>query len=310
MVNNDRFLFFENIDKVYVDHNLFELNIEPEYSEIACALLNSSFTALNRELISRMNLGDGATKTEGIDWSNNVFMINYKNISNQDVNRILKLYKKIKNRKIYSIDKEVKQKDRIALDRAILKAIKLDPDEYLTRIYQGLIGIVKERLSLPKLRKKIKSKKVETSVELIKKQVEEEVVPNGLREFPESFLLSKKKLKFKEIQVNGKFLKIGKHFFGSYEIVDVNNEIIYTADSYDIANYIINANKIGEYIISIPNSKIDITKAIIKYEKYIKDTYKKIVKRAFMATHDHNISDRLVLEILIENGYKGNFELE
>ena len=39
-------------------------------------------------------------------------------------------------------------KDRQELDRSILEAMSLDPEEYLPRIYEGLTGLVRERIEL------------------------------------------------------------------------------------------------------------------------------------------------------------------
>ncbi|MCD6163301.1 MAG: hypothetical protein J7K40_12950, partial [candidate division Zixibacteria bacterium] len=308
MVNNDRFLIFQNEKRVYVDHNLFELNINKKDENIIAALLNSSMTALNRELISRINLGDGATKTEGVDWSNNIFIIDFKKLPKQKINKILSAFEKIKNRPILSIKDESKMKDRQALDKAILEAIGLNPKEYLPRIYKGLIELVDERLSLPKMRKKLAKIKVEASINEIKKRVEQNVLPDGLKIFPEAFLPYK--VKTIEIPVSSDKMKISNHFFGKFEIVDEEGGKIYIANNIDEANYIICAQRPNTYLIKMPGNTKAVTNAIINYEKYINEIYEKLIKRALSATHDHNIADRIALEILVENGYTGNFELD
>ena len=65
----------------------------------------------------------------------------------------------LSQRKIKPIFEEVKRKDRIALDSEILKKLGLDPRVYLPRIYDGIIQMVRERLELPKMRKKQQKQK-------------------------------------------------------------------------------------------------------------------------------------------------------
>ena len=69
MITNDRFFAPYNADNVQVDHNLFELFPKKDNHSYGLGIyLNSSILTLFRELISRVNLGEGATKIEGIDW--------------------------------------------------------------------------------------------------------------------------------------------------------------------------------------------------------------------------------------------------
>ncbi len=309
MVNNDRFLFFLNESKVYVDHNLFELHVPSEDNRIIAALLNSSFIALNRELISRVNLGDGATKTEGVDWKNNVFLFDYSRFTKKQTNKILGNFSKLLERPIYAIDKEVRRKDRQEFDKAVLEAVGLDPDKYLKRLYKGLTELVRERLSLPKMRKKSANAKVEVSIQEIKKQVEQDIIPDVLRGFPNSFLQTSAQRKYTEISTSGLPLRVGHYFFGKYEVIDDENAVVYEADSLETARYIVCAYKPDDYIIRIPKSRVVVTNAINSYERYINDVYEKLIRRAFSATQDHDMADRIALELLRENGYTGDFEL-
>ena len=66
---SERYFVGLNNDNAMVDHNLFELFVDDKkISEGLWLYLNSTIFSLFRELISRVNLGDGATKTEGVDW--------------------------------------------------------------------------------------------------------------------------------------------------------------------------------------------------------------------------------------------------
>lgn len=310
MVNNDRFVTFFNTGNTLADHNLFELNIDsvPKV-EMCTALMNSSLTALSREVVSRINLGDGATKTEGVDWKNNVHIFDPAQFNKTQCKNILKAFEKIKNRKIKPIAEEVKLKDRREFDTAILKAIGLDPKLYLDKIYDGLVQIVSERLALPKMRKKISKSKKAISTKEIKATVENELLSDGLKPFPDLFIPKLKKNQNIEISTSGQPLKLGPHFFGNYEVLDSENKLIYEAKSLKMAVYIICAYTPGEFIITIPTNDILIAKAVTKYQKYIKATFKELGGRLLSATHDHDLAGKIANELLEQYGYSGNFNL-
>ncbi len=154
MITNDRFFAPYNSDNVHVDHNLFEAFPKNHgYSFGLGIFVNSSLSALFRELISRVNLGEGATKTEGIDW---------KELSIPKIEILKKLDKQkeilkpIQKRAIKPIFEEVKMKDRQKLDGLVLEAIGLDPKKYLKPLYDGICELVRERIDLAAMRKKNK----------------------------------------------------------------------------------------------------------------------------------------------------------
>jgi hypothetical protein len=309
MINNDRFIIFLNGKGVSVDHNLFEMRPYEADPELVAALLNSTFTALNRELVSRINLGDGATKTEGIDWSHCVLIFDPDKINDKDKARILQAFGKLKDRPIEAISSEVKKADRKELDTAVLEAVGLDAKQYLGPLYKGLVDLVSDRLALPKMRKKAPKAKVDFSVNAVKAQIEAEILEGGLRRFPESFLPKLKKNELESIPITGTSLRVGHHFFGEYEILDEEGKLVFTAKSLDMANFMICAREPNSYTVSMPRSAIVITKAVKGYERYIRSTYQKLVRRAFSATHDHRMADRIALELLRDHGYEGQFNL-
>jgi len=139
MINDRRFVIFDNEQGVFVDHNLFEFLVSDEQAELCVALMNSTIFALVREVISRVNLGEGATKTEGVDWNYNALLPNPSSIDSQKAKHIIRAYRSLQHRPVGAIAEEIRQKDRQALDRAVLEALGLDPEEYLPQIYQGLV---------------------------------------------------------------------------------------------------------------------------------------------------------------------------
>ncbi len=68
MIHNDRQLIALNQSSVYVDHNLFEIQPKRrDFLMLISLFFASSLAPLIKELGGRVNLGEGALKTEGID---------------------------------------------------------------------------------------------------------------------------------------------------------------------------------------------------------------------------------------------------
>lgn len=178
MVNDRRFAIFQNAD-TWVDHNLFEFLVPDEYVELVAGLMNSSLFALVREVVSRVNLGDGATKTEGVDWKESILVPAPGGIDKEVHGAIVSAYNRLKNRPVGPIAQEVKREDRRALDEAVLEALGLDPGEYLLRVYEGLVGMVEERLVLPKMRM-AREKEGRLNCQ-VKGHVRRDALPAGLR---------------------------------------------------------------------------------------------------------------------------------
>src|SRR5690606_8663052 len=144
---NDRYFFAKSEIPSITNNRLYNIYPRYNYLENFLLLLNSTMEYLFLEIDSRVNLGDGLIDN-GIDAIKDLYVFK-KNVTLKEQNKFNKLIK----RKVLSIFREVKQKDRKELDTAVLKALGLEPKEYLPKIYEGLTEIVKERLELPKMRK-------------------------------------------------------------------------------------------------------------------------------------------------------------
>ena len=94
-------------------------------------------------------------------------VLNPEMLNDKDTADAEKYYQKLFNREIEDIHKEISKRDRMGLDEILIKRLGLD-SSYLPRIYEGLSEIVKERLDLPKMRKKQQKESVNIAVEQIK----------------------------------------------------------------------------------------------------------------------------------------------
>lgn len=295
MIGNDRYLAFLNRDRVHVDHNLFEYELDnPELLKQSEIYLNSTLFALIREVNSRANLGDGATKTEGVDWSNLMLIPDQK----LDIN-----YKPkgIFERKILPISKEIKLKDRQELDKAVLIALGLDPEVYLKPIYEGLCEMVSDRQELPKMRKKKKKEATKFAYGEVKSSVIKDCLPMGFRPFPQDFLV--KEVPLLSLPTSGKTLHIKEHFLGTWRLSD-GKQIVAETDSEARARYAVafSINHPGTYQISLPNEPDDKTlrEVLAAYESYLSELYEQIRADAYRKLHDWSLAEKLAGEVLGE----------
>ena len=151
-----------NLCEAEVDNNFYEVFCENKDVVKGLGMfLNSAWSFIQRELIGRANLGDGALKVEGIDW---------KKILVPNRKALLKIkkdageaFEKLCRRTIKDIKTEAKRKDRIKFEKAVLKSLGM-PEELASQILKEVVGLVEERHLLPKLRSSKKKKRFEHDI--------------------------------------------------------------------------------------------------------------------------------------------------
>ncbi len=265
------------------------------------AILNSFFVSLLMELTGRVNLGEGALKFETED-AKNLLILSPSSIDKKLRKEILEAFDILSKRPVKSIFEEVKMKDRQKLDRLILQALGLDPKKYLTLIYDGLTGLVRERMELAGMRKKVKQVKTQRDVDKLKKQVMEEVLPNGLKKFPDEFLEAPLKPQdYQNISIPGEPLKLGMFFLGTQQVVS-NSGFTFEAKSVEEAKYIIYSQKADTFVVSLPTDSVVKTKAVNEYERYLDKLKNELFQAFFKRTFDHKLSDTLTQRTLVELG--------
>jgi hypothetical protein len=87
-----------------------------------------------------------------------------------------------------------------------------------------------------------------------------------LQKFPDSYI---KSFDCFEIAFPQKTLLLGSELFGSYEILDINKTVVYTAHSLTEAKYILYANRWLPAKLAIPNDEIDLQNTVKEYEKHL-----------------------------------------
>ena len=262
-------------------------------------MLNSSLFALGLEVNGRINLGDGALKVQTYELGI-TRLLNPHSLADKQKDTIVQAFRDMSQRPTRSIFEEVKMTDRQKLDRLILQALGLDPKKYLKPIYDGLTELVRERIELANMRKKVKQVKTQRDVDRLKKQVMEEVLPYGLKKFPEEFLEAPLRPQaYQNISIPSEPLRLGMFFLGTQEVVS-DSGYRYQAQSVDEAKYITYSQKPDSFVVSLPKDNVVITKAVNDYERYLDKLRNELFQEFFKRTFDHKLSDTLTQRIMIE----------
>jgi hypothetical protein len=152
MVHNDRHTVFISNKEIVVDHNLFEI-LTDKKERIWISLI-SSYQVIIRELFGRVNLGEGALKTEGIDIKR--FLVIQPDIfTSEQISKIHSLIERFNSREIQSIFQELginpnfpirEQTPNPLPDRKALDDIVFDILGLTEEVYWAVCELVKSRL--------------------------------------------------------------------------------------------------------------------------------------------------------------------
>lgn len=260
--------------------------------------MNSTLTPYFIELGGRINLGEGALDFKVYETQDEILIFSPDIIDSELKKKIESKFLELAKRPIKPIFKEVKMKDRQELDSAILEALGLEPKVYLPKIYEGLCDLVRERLELPKMRKKAKKTKTRRDIEKLKEDVIREILPDGVKKFPEDFWdMSIKRGKFKELDLPEEPLAVSQPFLGEITI-STKNGFSYKTKNPSEAKYIKYTHYNGAYRVKIPVEPISILKTVSTYERYIRDLKNRLFEAFYNRTHDQKLSHSLTQSAL------------
>lgn len=146
MIHYQRHLAPFNARSFQVDHNLFEILPRSARStpKVLCALLNSTFANLMRELVGRTTLGQGALKTEGIDIAG-MWLPDPRKLSARQAQALESAFDALASRPVGPIFEELEKADRMALDSVVFDVLDLSP-KMREAVYQAVVDLVRARI--------------------------------------------------------------------------------------------------------------------------------------------------------------------
>lgn len=281
------------ITKRYYRINLKESLLESK--EAVLSFLNSCLWAIILEAEGVVNLGEGALSYYDLE---TYPLINPKVLTDSKKDWA-KLLHKLMEREIMPVSQEVKETDKKALDGAILEALGLDPKEWLPRIYAGLTELVKERLDLPKMRKKQREvRKARSTEHVIDDLVKDN--ENGIRYFPKDFI--PQKVKTHKVSLPApKFERLVDMGMFPYLVAEGKQ---YDFNSIHEAKFAFYAQKPGVLSIEIPTDPVILAKVIKEYELWANGLHEKIHEAAMGRVNDYAQAVRITAQVLEKLGVK------
>jgi hypothetical protein len=226
MIHNDRQLIGLNQTSVYVDHNLFE--IQPKRRDFLMPIslfFASSVAPLIKELGGRVNLGEGALKTEGIDIER-FLAIKPSALDNQQIGLLgswMGKHKRFVHGSLFlelgtpspeevSLDKV--KPDRRELDKIVMGEILGLSDEEQLEVYRAVVDLVKSRIEKAKSFGKRRKSKEGIDIDLLVKTVMDKLGEDTLGNFYREKILPHKPLRTKSLPKISGEVKLEQELFG------------------------------------------------------------------------------------------------
>jgi len=282
-------------DEVIPDARLYYLKPkEIAIARLLAAVLNCSLVSFFIELTGRVTLGDGALELKVEDARDYLMVPNLTLFTKGNRETILKCFDKLLNRSIGSVDYELEQLDRQELDRAVLKAMGL-PVKMLDDIYEGLRNLVMERLQLGQMRSKARRSRPTQAIERVRQDVIDDLLPNGLRRFPEDFLPSAAtKGTFVEHELPSG--KIEAHISPLFSEITGERDFKIELKTPFEAKFLLYAHKNGYTRVKMPAKVVEVSRAVNNYEKYLRELKAVFYEAYYKRTLDQQLATRLTAE--------------
>lgn len=189
MIHHDRQTVVSNKKRLQVDHNLFEIKPKKKRDTLPllCFLL-STLSVMFKEFGGRVNLGEGALKTEGIDVEK---LLVIKNVTNEVRLKLKRLAKKYPNPEIDSIfrDLNAESPDEISfenirparreLDKIIMGDLLGLTETDQLDVYHAVIDLVRSRITKSQTFDNNKKSKISYQLDEVKDKIVT-VIKDGL----------------------------------------------------------------------------------------------------------------------------------
>ena len=264
-------------------------------TEHLAALLNSSVIALSLELSGRVTLGDGVLELTVEDALDYLLVPDIRNLDKSSLAAIGTAFNPLLEREIGSVFEEVKQKDRQALDRAVLYAIGLDPKKYLKPLYEGLCELVLERIELGDMRGKARKTRVcgNRAEKRVAEEVLDEILPQGPKRFPDEFFSAaaasapKRAVELPDQPLEFEYtpMFMGVHVKGGSFNYDVKSPAE--------GKFLVYAQRAGHRVAYLPQKTVEITRTVANYEKELRELRKRLYDAYYRRTLDTKTAARL-----------------
>lgn len=265
---------------------------------LVAAIMNSSLTAFFTELAGRVTLGDGVLELTVEDARDYLLVPDARQLGGADRDRIIAAFEPLLARPIGSVFDELRQPDRRALDETVLRAVGLDPDQWLPRLYDGLRTLVRERVHLAQMRSKARRGRPERAANRVADDVLHDLglLPDGPARFPDEFLSQAARVEgVREIPLpDGQLRYVGPHF-GQEQLATEDGEILMLTSKFEM-RYVLFAQAAGQEVARLPKQPVEIARTVNNYVQYLRDLRERLHATYFKRTLNQASAERFVTE--------------
>lgn len=294
----ERFITKYCPNKLIADARLYFLSpINGISNDIVAGIMNSFFVAFFTELAGRVTMGDGALELKVEDARDYLLIPDPRCFNKKSLNAIREAFQLLIKRPILNIFEEIQQPDRQALDRAVLQAMGLEPNEWLPRIYDGLTTLVQQRIQLAQMRTQQRQSKPQKAARRVTDEVLQDLLPEGPCCFPEDFLSPEARAAgFVEVHLPQNPLKIKGMFFQKVELATENGEKLDASNHFE-AKYLIYAQACGQPVARVPLKPVEVSRTVNNYIQYLRKLSEDLNTAYYIRTLDQAAADRFVDEV-------------
>jgi len=302
-IESDCLRAIHNPERFLVDCNLCEIEPkDPRHTRALLAFLNSNITFVQRELMGRANLGDGALKFEVVDFPH-VLVPNPALLKRLD-KAVAKVMDRIERRRVPAITQQAREPARRQLNTTILRLLGYrtsPPGDAATNLAESVVELVSERLELPRLRKRRTAARETRDIADLIQTVEEAVMASGIRRFPEAFLRGKAECE--QLGVPKEPLRIGARGLAVCELT-LPDGTHFAETGFERAKAICFAQRThpDSLVITIPTQDVVLVKALKDYSTYVRDVEQRLSREFMAKSGDANLSENLTRKVLADYG--------
>jgi len=262
--------------------------------ELIWGILNGTFTFLCAEFGGKQFGGRGidSVATDVYEVAQ-LPLLNPELVPDEVATKIVSAVRKIADRPILPMLKEVNQPDRQALDDAVLEAIGFDdPEErgkVMSELYAAVCKRVESRFERARSTQHPGEKRPRPNAEAIAEELFKELSPELTRKFPDDFMPARTKTKLMQLPEG----------IEDFERVTFNRLMIggklMDFDNPDEAEFIQFAIQSGASVsIAIPVESSVLHNAVTSYRGYLSDLAKHIEELASSRTQDRKLKQRIM----------------
>ncbi len=295
----DRHIHKYSDKPLIADKRLYFLSpVEDIPHELVAAVMNTSVTAFFTELAGRVTMGEGALELTVEDARDYLRVPDVRQFDEAGRQAIVTAFQPLLARPIGSVFDEVQQPDRQALDGAVLRALGLDPDRWLSRLYDGLTTLVRERVQLGQMRGKARRSRPQRAANRVAGEVLQDLLPHpqGPARFPDDFFSPAARAgNFREVPLPGAPLRyVGPHF-GQEQLTTEDGQTLTVANRFEV-RYLLFAQAAGQKVARLPEKPVEISRTVNNYVQYLRDLRARLRDAYFTRTLDQAAAERFVGE--------------